>query len=284
MSSPHSQDHIPQHIRRRCSTTTYDAVESGEKTFELFVGDDIHLEKDDLITLEEWDPVDKKYTGRRITRKLTYVFNTKEAGIPTDELNRYGATICGTMHPDFYSLQSLFNSRFLTGLILETKEGNFPHEVLNGPFYLPPLSTPDFYEMGIYERLSIEKWPIGIYDVMLLIKPDTQRDRFVIIDQRVTGCVYVIDEEDGREQQGIEGVPLSLQALQIGKVRRIDGKELQLADPEEVKKITFIDEEVELPDNLVVTNSLSRGVNEELNALLAEEGFDNVDDNYEEEE
>lgn len=264
----HSQDHVPQHIRRRCGKATFDAVESGEKTFELFVGDDICLEKDDLVTLEEWDPVDKKYTGRKITRRLTYVLNTKEAGIPADELNRYGATICGTLHPDFYSLQSFFTSRFLTGLILETS-GDGTHEVLNGPFYLPPLSTPDFYEMGIYERLYIDKWPVGVYDVMLLVRPDVQRDRFIIVDQQVNGCIYVVEDVG----DGIEAVPLSIQALQIGKVRRLDGKELQLADPEEVKKLTLIEEAVELPSNLIITDSLGRGVDEELNALLAEEGL-----------
>lgn len=274
----HPQDHTPQNIRRRCNTATYDAVESGEKTFELFVGDDIHLEKEDLVTLEEWDPVDKKYTGRKITRKLTYVLNTKEAGIPADELTRYGATICGTLHPDFYSLQSFFNSRFLTGLILETKEDG-SHEVLNGPFYLPPLSTPDFYEMGIYERLFLDKWPIGVYDVMLLVKPDVQRDRFLIVDQRVSGCVYVMDEGGMQE---IEGIPLSIRALQIGKVRRLDGKELQLADPDEVRKLTSIDEKVELPPELMISDSLSRGTEEQLRSMLEEEGID-YDDLDEEE-
>ena len=273
----HPQDHVPQHIRRRCNTTTFDAVESGAKTFELFVGDDIHLETEDLVTLEEWDPTDKKYTGRKITRRLTYVLNTKEAGIPADELNRYGATICGTLHPDFYSLQSFFNSRFMTGLVLETKEGG-SHEVLNGPFYFPPLSSPDFYEMGIYEKLFIEKWPIGIYDVMLLVKPDVPRDRFLIADQHVSGCVYVVDEEG---QQGIEGMPLSVQALQIGKVRRSDGKELQLADPDEVKKLTSVDEKVELPPDLVITDSLTRGTDEQLDNILREAGLSYDEDEEE---
>ena len=74
----------PQHIRRRCTTLTYDAVERGEKTFEVFVGDDVHLEPNDLLTLEEWDADDKKYTGRRITRKISHVLNTKRAGFPRD--------------------------------------------------------------------------------------------------------------------------------------------------------------------------------------------------------
>jgi hypothetical protein len=229
-------------------------VESGEKTFELFVGDDIHLEKDDMVTLEEWDPVEQKYTGR------------------------YGATICGTLHPDFYTLQSLFNSRFLTGMILETT-GNVHYEILNGPYYLPPLSTPEFYEMGLYERLSIDSWPIGVYDVVLLVRPDLQRDRFTIVDQRVTGCVYVVTEEG----QGIEATPLIVQALQIGKTRGLDGRELQLADPEEVKKLTSMEEKADLPPDLIISDSLSRGTEDQLRNMLEEEGID-YDGFYEEEE
>lgn len=267
-------DHNPQHIRRRCSQSTYEAVERGRKTFELFVGDDIRLEEDDIVTLEEWDPTEKKYTGRWISRKVTHILNTKDAGIHADEVNRYGVTICSTLHPDFHSLRSLFTNQFLTALILEKKEGS-AHEVINGPFYVPPFSTPDFYEMGIYDRLGLEHWPVGVYDITLLVRPDTQRDRFIIVDQRITGAVYVVNDDGS---QGIEVFELSPQGLQIGKVKRLDGKELQLADPEEVKQLTHIEEVVDLPSSLRITDSLSRGVDEHLEELLEEAGIEHEED------
>lgn len=48
-------------------------VKSGKKKFELRVAD-FRVKKGDVLILEEWNPKEKKYTGRKIIRKAGYVF------------------------------------------------------------------------------------------------------------------------------------------------------------------------------------------------------------------
>lgn len=259
----------PQHIRRRCTTRTYDAVERGEKTFEVFVGDDVHLEPNDLLTLEEWDADDKKYTGRRVTRKISHVLNTKRAGFPSDEVDRHGVTICGTVHPDLNTLRAMLHETYIASLIIERVKDGL-HNVLTGPFYLPPMSAPPAYELGLFDDLHPEKWPLGIYDITISLFPDPKRDRFVIIDQLINGAVYTDDGE-------ILAVELEHASLLMGKVKDLTGKQLQLADPVEVKGLQDVEEDdsedVVPSESLVpirMQDGMSRRVEDELDCLLEE--------------
>ena len=259
----------PQHIRRRCTPRTYDAVERGEKTFEVFVGDDVHLEPNDLLTLEEWDAEDNKYTGRRITRKISHVLNTKRAAFPDDEVSRHGVTICGTIHPDMNTLRAMLHESYIASIIIERVKDGL-HNVLTGPFYLPPMSAPPAYELGLFDDLHPEKWPLGIYDITISLFPDGKRDRFVIIDQLINGAVYT---DDG----GILSIELDYTALMLGKVKDITGRQLQLADPADVKGLQDVEgddnEEVVPSDSMVpmrLNNGLALQVEEELEAMLEE--------------
>ena len=259
----------PQHIRRRCTTRTYDAVERGEKTFEVFVGDDVQLEPNDLLTLDEWESETKKYTGRRVTRKISHVLNTKRAGFPDDEVARHGVTICGTVHPDMNTLHAMLHETYIASIIIErVKDGR--HNVLTGPFYLPPMSAPPAYELGLFDDLHPEKWPLGVYDITISLFPDQKRDRFVIIDHLINGAVYTDDGD-------ILAVELEHASLLMGKVKDLTGKQLQLADPAEVKGLQDVDDDESVdvvPDESLVPmrlqDGMSRRVEDELDSLLDE--------------
>ena len=232
--------HSPQHVRRRCGTETFEASERGDKNFEIFVGNDVLLENGDLITLEEWNVSEGKYTGRRTTKRVSYCINTNDSGIvstPASENNgnNHGITIYGTVHPDYHSLKALLQNKYIFALIIETKEGSEENfEILTGPFYVPPISTPPLYELGILDELKIEKWPVGVYDLNLLVAIDIKRDRFYIVDHMISGVVPV---ENGQNTPPVENVQLSLVDLIAGKVRSVEGRTLELADPYKVKEI-----------------------------------------------
>jgi hypothetical protein len=50
----------------------YDALASGRKTFELRKNDrDFRV--DDYLTLREWDPETQKYSGRMMTKRISYM-------------------------------------------------------------------------------------------------------------------------------------------------------------------------------------------------------------------
>ena len=53
----------------------------GIKPFELRVNDR-QYEKWDFLVLKEWDPATKEYTGRQITRQITYILDKGSFGLP----------------------------------------------------------------------------------------------------------------------------------------------------------------------------------------------------------
>jgi hypothetical protein len=254
-------------------------VERGEKTFEVFLGNDFEPQPGDLLTMEEWDPDTNKYTSRGITRKVTHVLNTKRAQFSDDDVQRHGLTVCGLVHPDLNTLRALLHEAYIASVIIE-RQPDGKQELLTGPFYLPPMSAPPAYEMGLFDDLHAERWPEGIYDITISIYPDPKRDRFVIIDQLINGAVNL---EDG----SITAIELSYEALLMGKVKDTTGRQLQMADPMEVKSLNDIDDDNVTDDSLLpmrLDDGLARRVDEELDELLEEtrgevpEGYDDEDD------
>ncbi len=56
-------------------TEFYEAVDSGDKTFEVRKYDRPFKVGDDLL-LQEWDKDKKEYTGRELKRRIIYILNT----------------------------------------------------------------------------------------------------------------------------------------------------------------------------------------------------------------
>lgn len=52
----------------------FNAILSGEKTFEIRK-DDRCYRAGDILRLREWNPSDKKYTGREIEKVVTYLLS-----------------------------------------------------------------------------------------------------------------------------------------------------------------------------------------------------------------
>lgn len=63
-------------IRKKIYPEYFDAVLSGKKKFELRLND-FDIKAGDTLALEEWDPVKKEYTGRKIEKGVSYVFKFK---------------------------------------------------------------------------------------------------------------------------------------------------------------------------------------------------------------
>lgn len=64
-------------IRKKCWPEYFEKVKSGEKKFEVRLAD-FHCEVGDTLILEEWDPETQRYTGRILSKRITYFLKTKE--------------------------------------------------------------------------------------------------------------------------------------------------------------------------------------------------------------
>ncbi len=60
-------------IKKKTSPKYFELIKSGEKKFELRLAD-FRIKKGDILTLREWNPKKKEYTGREIKKKVKYVF------------------------------------------------------------------------------------------------------------------------------------------------------------------------------------------------------------------
>jgi hypothetical protein len=74
----------------------FEKIKSGEKTFELRLAD-WECNIGDTLLLKEWDPIIKEYTGREISKIVTFVAKTKDAknwGMwSPEEIDQYGFQI-----------------------------------------------------------------------------------------------------------------------------------------------------------------------------------------------
>lgn len=63
-------------IKKKIWPEYFEVVNSGRKKFELRLAD-FEVGEGDTLLLEEWDPKTKKYTGRKIEKKVGYVLKFK---------------------------------------------------------------------------------------------------------------------------------------------------------------------------------------------------------------
>ena len=60
-------------IKKKTWAKQFNLVKAGTKKFDLRMAD-FKIKKGDTLVMEEYDPKKKEYTGRKISKKVRYVF------------------------------------------------------------------------------------------------------------------------------------------------------------------------------------------------------------------
>lgn len=82
-------------IRKKTWKEAFEKIASGEKTFDVRLNN-FECEVGDILVLEEYDPIKKKYTGRKVEKKITFILNSKEQKYWTQsEIKNNGLVIMG---------------------------------------------------------------------------------------------------------------------------------------------------------------------------------------------
>jgi hypothetical protein len=63
-------------IRKKTWIPFFQEIVDGKKTFDVRLAN-FDCKPGDVLVLEEYDPKVKRYTGRKIEKKITFVLNTK---------------------------------------------------------------------------------------------------------------------------------------------------------------------------------------------------------------
>ena len=80
-------------IRKKAWKEGFEKILSREKTFDARLAD-FKCKKGDILVLEEYDPLKKAYTGRKMEKKITFVLNTKKQKYwSKSDINKYGLQI-----------------------------------------------------------------------------------------------------------------------------------------------------------------------------------------------
>ncbi len=80
-------------IRKKTWKEGFEKILSGEKTFDARLAN-FDCKVGDILVLEEYDPETKKYTGRKIEKKITFVLNTKKQKYwSQSDINKHGLQI-----------------------------------------------------------------------------------------------------------------------------------------------------------------------------------------------
>ena len=80
-------------IKKKSWPEIFEKVLSGEKKFDLRLGD-FEISEGDILILEEWDPEKKEYTGRKLEKRISYVLKTKDVEFwPEEDINKFGFVI-----------------------------------------------------------------------------------------------------------------------------------------------------------------------------------------------
>jgi len=103
-------------IEKKIWSEYFDAVASGNKNFELRLAD-WDIDVGDTLILKDWDHRTNRYTGKEISRKVTYLIKTKGAenwGMwPKEDIDKYGFQIIGFGTQRLYSFSPIMDESTL---------------------------------------------------------------------------------------------------------------------------------------------------------------------------
>ncbi len=99
MAGPNSKKETKV-IEKKILPEYFQAILEGKKTFEVRLGN-LECKPGDILVLKEWDDRNKRYTGRELKRRITYVLNTKDLKFwKEEEIKKYGLKIIGLEYKD----------------------------------------------------------------------------------------------------------------------------------------------------------------------------------------
>ncbi len=82
-------------IRKKTWKEAFEKILSGEKTFDVRLAN-FSCSPGDTLILEEYDPETKKYTGRKIEKKITYILNTNNQNYwKKSDIDKNGLIVLG---------------------------------------------------------------------------------------------------------------------------------------------------------------------------------------------
>jgi len=272
-----------QIIKRQLKTQEYIDVKNGTKTFDVILRlPGQQLDVGDLVTLQEVDE-NGSITGQEITKKISSRLDIEELDVPEyvdiDKALKNGVSVVGWVAPEQYTLKSVYDFGFTMHLAIDRIEeedvtdehADRKFNIVEGPFYSPPLASPEFIQYGVLDGFHINKWPIGRYSIVLMIHVGVpEGDKPVDIDT-IDALILTVSKSKDVDSPALEFYDLDVRALLDGKAITTDGEKVTPATPQEIE--AHIQEHLEEdPDYMDLENMSQEDMMESM--LSGEHGVD----------
>jgi len=86
---------MAKRIEKKTIPEYFEEILKGKKTFDSRLAD-WECKDGDILVLREWNPEEKKYTGRVLEKKVTFVLKTKDIKFfSEEEIEKYGFQVIG---------------------------------------------------------------------------------------------------------------------------------------------------------------------------------------------
>jgi hypothetical protein len=80
-------------IKKKTWPKLFEEIVIGKKRFDVRIAD-FKVKPGDVLILEEWDPKRKRYTGKKVEKKVAYVLKTKGQSFwKKKDIEKYGFQI-----------------------------------------------------------------------------------------------------------------------------------------------------------------------------------------------
>jgi hypothetical protein len=225
-----------QHIRRRKNKLLFESIQNGDRSYEICPNTpDFSLEAGDVITFQETEQ-DGELTGRAVTKKvlssepLTELKQVLQAEAEGQDLTQLDYSILGLVSVQYRSLRSIYEYAVTLHMAVDVKGSGEGWEVVEGPFYSPPLAAPDLMELGTTAGLHLERWPPGRYSIILM--------------SRITELLVLTLIQAGETQRQYGRMlfeELDPVAILDGRTLNLNGVAITPLSPSEVDKFTALE-------------------------------------------
>lgn len=220
----------PAHINKKTSPAIFDSVLQLERLFDFRLDEDLDVQVGDFITFKEWDGKEEKFTGRSLTRRISYVLRTKELELPKDALTKYGLLLLGLVPTEYRLLRSVLGQSYIVSTAITKVDTSPTYKITDGPSYLPAIVCPQFDIGSLLIYAKVDKWPPGLYSVQWMINVKyPEEDRSSEPEIEIADVMVWTWKE---AEDDLEIMELDVFALRDGNPKTEDGTSITPVHPD----------------------------------------------------
>jgi len=205
---------IIQNIRRKCSPDLFEAVSSGNRSF------DVRIDSEDIQVDDWYTFVDQDNEKNVVPRKVSYVVRTGEWDDETKaEAEKHGVVIVGLLPVEHGTLESFFvDNHVVISMAVDKRDG---HTEIEEAVSLPAYVAPPVDSHSLADALNVPLWPPGVYTIMVRAEVG-EGDNIDLPPMTVKEHIVMVMEKEGEQFARVDE-----NYLRVGMLKNLAGEAVE---------------------------------------------------------